>query len=274
MRSTNLAKKTISKSKVYGEKEKAFCDLVVKGVEPALAWKQVSGTKASEEAVAAMAKRLMNRGDIRLEIELKRKAIEDEALESQRLREERERKPLMPEIVETGTSGDIEWSQSIAFNRLKRLLDGCDSAAQLLEDRPRLFKDIRDLISDVRAMLATNGVTVNNTSGVQELSHILENIESIVSKVSKFSIKEYNSTILTASNLMKEINSITGVKKNAGALKNETFEDKLMRLIEESGTGGYNNTNILSSNNNIIKESGGRDLMREMEAYAYDDKDD
>ena len=63
----------------------------------------------------------------------------------------------------------------------------------------------------------------------------MEHIEDITYKLSKFSVKEFNSTIYTANALMREMNNLTGVKKNATNIKNESFEDKVFRLLSEAG---------------------------------------
>ncbi len=261
MRRGTSSRKTIDKS-LYGEKEEEFCTLVTQGVDPILAWRQASGTKCDDEAVGMVVKRLMNRGDIRLSLEMKRRAKEEEvkANKAERIpfgNASNKGKDIKRDSnnIDIGEDEEdnIEWTQRIALTRLKKLLDGCDSAIKLLEDRPQLFEDVRDLIGEVKGLLASNGITVNNTEGVSELMKLMEHIDYIVTDIANFSIKEYNSTILTANNLMREMNSITGVKKSSGPVKTEAFEDRIIKILDKR----------------ISRDK--TDVMKEIEDYAFSD---
>lgn len=228
----------IEKSKLNGNETK-FCELVVKGTEPTEAYKLAYGRVTSEDYAKKRGREMMRRPEIASKIEDLKKEAQDKRLFGEEEDEEK-------------FSEEIMWSQGIAFNRLKRLLDGCDSATVLLEERPRLFSEVRQMIADIRQIVLNNGLTSKNTAGLDDLMDCMENIEDIVYKLSKFNIKEYNSTIYTATSLMKEINNLTGVKKNTQTLKTETLEDKIYGLIADSSRKGK-----------------GEDIMKGIEEYAF-----
>ena len=225
------------------DREALFCELYCKGEDKIEAFRTAFKSKADDTRIETMVTKLLSRDDINREMSrLNEKALKKKGLE--------EKEPAKEEEVELITGeGSIKWSQSVAFNRLKKLLDSCDSAMQLLKDRPKLFSEVRELIDKMKRYLNDNGLTTRNTAGLSDMIDCMENIEDIVYKLSKFNIKEYNSTINTANGLMKEINALTGIKKSSQAIKNETFEDKLYRLISGAGNG--------------------KDLAKELEEYAF-----
>lgn len=227
----------IEKTKLNGN-ESRFCELVASGKEPDEAYKEAYGRVSSDNYAKKRGREMMRRPEIVSKVDDIKKELQD--------------KRLFGEEDDEKLNEEIMWSQGIAFNRLKRLLDGCDSATQLLEDRPRLFSEVRQSIADIRQIVLNNGLTSKNTAGLDELMDCMENIEDIVYKLSKFNIKEYNSTIYTATALMKEINNLTGVKKNTQTLKTESLEDKIYGLIADSSRRGNSN-----------------DIMKGIEEYAF-----
>lgn len=228
------------------DKERKFCELYASGKDGTEAFRKVYNSKSEDSKVEAMVKRLLNREDIQQELAIHNEKVVKEKMVAEAKNEEGVEKDDEVEVV---AETNIKWSQSVAFNRLKKLLDSCDSAMQLLKDRPKLFGEVRDLIGDVKQMINSNNMTSRNTEGLGDLLDCMENIEDIVYKLSKFNIKEYNSTINTANGLMKEINALTGIKKSSQAIKNETFEDKVYRLISGAGNG--------------------KDIAKELEEYAF-----
>ena len=119
-----------------------------------------------------------------------------------------------------------EWNQKIAFKKFSELLNGCEESLILLKERPQLFGECRQLINDVRKVIERDGVEN------ERLEEMLTGIEGIIYKLGKFDVKEYNSTVGTTTQIMKVMNEITGVGKNAKTIENESFEHKLLTLID------------------------------------------
>lgn len=217
-------------------KEILFCEMHSKGVEKVEAYKRAFKSGATDDYIEGKVAKLLDRTDIREELERQQQLTEDiETVEGLTPDEQLSEGLVKADNLEdiAGKEG-IKWSQGIAFNRLKNLLDGCESATQLLKERPKLFSECRDMIKEVKSILMDSGLTTRNTARLGELIDCMENIEDITYKLSKFSVKEFNSTIYTANALMREMNNLTGVKKNATNIKNESFEDKVFRLLNEA----------------------------------------
>lgn len=222
-------------------KEILYCELVARGADKVNTYRDVFRSKATDSYIVDKCIKLEERTAIREELERQRELAAD-IEEVDGLTQEEQLADIdignlkkIDHIADiTGEEG-IKWSQGIAFNRLKNLLDGCESATQLLKERPKLFSECREMISEVKGMLMDSGLTTKNTARLGELIDCMEHIEDITYKLSKFSVKEFNSTIYTANALMREMNNLTGVKKNATNIKNESFEDKVFRLLSEAG---------------------------------------
>lgn len=245
-------------------KEILYCELVARGEDKVKAYKTAFKSRGSEEYMQGKADELEARVDIREELERQRELAGDiEAIDG--VTQEEQLTDInvvnikkIDDISDIAGEEGIKWSQGIAFNRLKNLLDGCESATQLLKERPKLFSECRDLIKEVKEILSGNGMNTRNTARLSELIDCMENIEDITYKLSRFSIKEFNSTVYTANALMREMNNLTGVKKNATNLKNESFEDKVFRLLSEA-----------NSKNNKTNS-----FVEDIEEYAFSEEED
>ena len=155
----------------------------------------------------------------------------------------------------TNKEANQEWTQELVFNKLKEFLDSNDQALLMLKERPQLFATVRKLIEKIKTKLS--GVHIDDDKWKRDLLDCFENIEDMIATIGEFNIKEYNSTVSTGIALMKEINAVTGVTKNVQELKRRSFEDRLFDMIAENTT--------TKSNNNLVKE---------LEAYAYEDSTD
>lgn len=152
---------------------------------------------------------------------------------------------LDKEVVSANTS---EWTQKTAFKKFADLLNGCEESLILLKERPTLFGECRQMMNDVRKAIQESGVD-NPT-----LTDIMSNIQDIIYKLGTFDVKEYNSTVNTATQIMKVMNDITGVGgKNAKAIEDANFEKKLLLLID-----------------NIDRESGATKRSHTMKEEAID----
>lgn len=237
-------------------KEKQFCENIARGFEPVEAYRQAYQSEAGEEYILSTVKGLLTNKLILAEIKRMKVWLgledddEDDVEELSGSQNE-----TMNKTDDTSTEGivdtnDINWSQGIAFNRLKRLLDSCDGAMEFLKERPQLFANVERLVTEVRNKMAQE----LDSKTLKDIYKTLDNIEGMIYKLTTFNAKEYNSTMTTANALMKEINSLTGVKKNAQSVKNETFEEKLLKIISSQ------------------KDKTCLDIGKEMEEYAFSDK--
>lgn len=148
-----------------------------------------------------------------------------------------------------------EWTQKIAFKKFSELLNGCEESLILLKERPQLFGECRQLCNDIRKVMEKDGT--NN----ERLTDMLKNIEDTIYKLGKFDVKEYNSTVSSTVQIMKVMNDITGVGKNAKAIENENFEHKLYTLLD----------NMDQTAGQFASKKPKYTLIEEAENYAFEE---
>jgi hypothetical protein len=216
---------------VLTDKQSKFAELVARGDSPKDAYYKTYdvGINTKQKTVETMAAKLMKNPKIQLEVERKQELLlKLESMDG-----------ISPEqrtiIDENRLEAESEWSREVAFSKFNSLLAGCDESLVLLKERPKLFTNVEILMGKVKDFMSEHG---NDLDGYNDLVDCVENIEDIIYKLAKFDVKEYNSTVNTATTLLKAMNDITGVSKNASALKKESFENKLLRMVALSDGGG------------------------------------
>lgn len=212
------------KEKTLTEKQKRFAELVAHDIDRKQAYTTVYdvGTDTKPVTIDNASRRLMNNVNVLKEIDRIKELVQFtkgiDGIEPEKKVELLEKE----EISNVAT----DWNQKIAFKKFSELLNGCEESLILLKERPQLFGECRQLCNDVRKVLEKDGT--NN----ERLNEILTHIEDIIYKLGKFDVKEYNSTVSTSTQIMKVMNDITGVGKNAKAIENENFEHKLYTLLD------------------------------------------
>jgi hypothetical protein len=235
------------------EKQRRFAELVAHGVKKEDAY--ISVYAASENTKAQTinnnARKLLANVEVLKEIDRLKEVIEitqtiDQIPDEKRLE-------LLTGDTTIEEASESEWNAKVAFKKLSALLRGCEESLTILKERPQLFAKVDQLINEVRFNI--NQDDIDN----EELFNKMDAIHSLVYKLGAFDAKEYNSTISTANSIMKSLNDITGVTKNAKQIENESFERRLLTMI---------------SNMDVVNSKSKPDyipLKKQMEDFAFDE---
>ena len=241
------------KEKTLTEKQKRFAELVAHDIDRKQAYSTVYdvGPDTKPITIDNASRRLMNNVNVLKEIDRIRELVQFtkgiDGIEPEKKVE------LLEKDEVSGVA--TEWTQKIAFKKFSELLNGCEESLILLKERPQLFGECRQLCNDVRKVLEKDGLEH------PRLTEILQNIEDIIYKLGKFDVKEYNSTVSTSTQIMKVMNDITGVGKNAKAIANENFEHKLYTLLD----------NMDQTAGEFTSKKHKRTLIEEAEEYAFEE---
>lgn len=235
------------------EKQRRFAELVAHGVKKEDAY--ISVYAASENTKAQTinnnARKLLANVEVLKEIDRLKEVIEitqsiDHIPDDKRLE-------LLTGETTVEDASESEWNAKIAFKKLSTLLKGCEESLTILKERPQLFAKVDQLINDVRFNLD------RDDTDNELLFEKLDAIHGLVYKLGAFDAKEYNSTISTANSIMKSLNDITGVTKNAKQIENESFERRLLAMIS--------NMDVVNSRNKPEYTP----LKKQMEDFAFDE---
>lgn len=241
------------KEKALTEKQKRFAELVAHDIDRKQAYTTVYDVGADTKPITIdnASRRLMNNINVLKEIDRIKELVQFtkgiDGIEPEKKVE------LLEKDEVSGVA--TEWTQKIAFKKFSELLNGCEESLILLKERPQLFGECRQLCNDVRKVLEKDGLEH------PRLTEILQNIEDIIYKLGKFDVKEYNSTVSTSTQIMKVMNDITGVGKNAKAIANENFEHKLYTLLD----------NMDQTAGEFASKKHKRTLIDEAEEYAFEE---
>ena len=235
------------------EKQRRFAELIAHGVDKESAYRSIYATSENTKAqtVNNNARKLLNNVEVLKEIDRLKEVIDitqtiDHIPDEKRLE-------LLTGNTTVEDAQESEWNAKIAFKKLSGLLKDCEEAMTLLKERPKLFGEVGQLMNQVRLHLD------RDDDDNDKLFQILDNIQSLIYKIGAFDSKEYNQTINTANSIMKALNDITGVTKNAKQIENEAFEKRLLTLI---------------SNMDVTTRSTKPDytpLKKQMEEFAFDE---
>lgn len=245
---------------VLTDKQQRFAELVAHDMDAHEAYREAYGyTNPNPRMLDNKTRLVLNNSKVIAEIERIQMFEMDGKYNSAKNKEEMLAKHFANETNNTGVNStnkeaNQEWTQELVFNKLKEFLDNNDQALAMLKERPQLFATVRKQIDKVKTKLS--GVHIDDEKWKRELLETFENIEDMISAIGEFNIKEYNSTVSTGMALMKEINAVTGVTKNVQELKRRSFEDRLLDMIAEN------------------KDNQSNNLVKELEAYAYEDNTD
>lgn len=232
------------------EQQRRFAELVAHGVDSVDAYRTcyTVGENTKEKTVYNNARRTLNNVEVLKEID-RIKGILDSTQMIDHIPEDKRLEVLLNKM--TGEEAvESEWNAKVAYKKLSSLLKDCEEAMTLLKERPKIFGEITQLMNEVRLNLQKD----EN----EPLFEIMDNIQQLVYKVGAFDAKEYNSTINTANSIMKALNDITGITKNAKQIENEAFEKKLLTLITNMDV--------------TVREKGPSyvPLKKQMEDYAFE----
>lgn len=232
------------------EKQRKFAELVAHGVDKESAYISVYDVKEDTKActIANGARKLINNVSVLKEID-RIKSVNEMAQLIDRVDDEK-RLDLLRNKTTVEEVAEEEWNQKTAYKKLRTLLQGCEESLILLKERPKIFGEIMSLINEVRCNLEKDEY--------ETLFDLMDNIQSLTYKIGTFDAKEYNSTIQTANSIMKTLNDITGVTKNAKQIENETFERKLLALISNMDAIGKKKPDYVP-------------LREQVEEYAFDE---
>lgn len=239
-----MGKTGIRKSRVGSlltDSQIKFCELYANGMQVIDAYRKAfNNDYSSNEQIGLSSKKLLRQQKIQDEIErIQEFAITNAGMIGTDVNDIRvmEREGMVnPNGVNIlNKESNNEWTQTLVFEKMKALLDGCEGALILMKERPRLFSEVKLLIDKVKRKLDLS--KPDEEKWQRDLLDCMENIEDIIYKVSKFKATEFNSTVNTANALMKEMNNITGITKNVKELENQSFESKLLNLISSSNNG-------------------------------------
>ena len=241
------------KTKTLTEKQKRFAELVAHDIDRKNAYSTVYdvGPDTKPITIDNASRRLMNNVNVLKEIDRIKELVQFtkgiDGIEPEKKVE------LLDKDEVSGVA--TEWTQKIAFKKFSELLNGCEESLILLKERPQLFGECRQLCNDVRKVLEKEGLEN------PRLTEILTNIEDIIYKLGKFDVKEYNSTVSSSVQIMKVMNDITGVGKNAKAIANENFEHKLYTLLD----------NMDQTAGQYTTKKSKYTLIEEAEDYAFEE---
>lgn len=243
-------KEEVVYTKPLTDKQQRFAELVAHGVDKESAYITAYnvGDDTKPSTISSAAHRLVNNVAVLKEIDRIRE-VNAIAQTIDKVDDEKRLELLRGETTPEEAIED-EWNQKTAFKKLRTLLQGCEESLILLKERPKIFGEIVALMNEVRVAL--------DREENDKLFDLMDNIQALVYKVGAFDAKEYNSTIQTANSIMKTLNDITGVTKNAKQIENETFEKKLLSLISNMDTINRKKPNYVP-------------LKEQMEDYAFDE---
>lgn len=243
-----MGKTGLRKSKVGSlltDAQIKFCELYANGMHMIDAYRKAYNNEAgSRQQIDNSCRRLLRQTKIIDEIEriqeFNTTTTQIMGTDAQDFRVMEREGLLNPNGVNTlNKEQNLEWTQNLVFEKMKTLLDGCEGALTLMKERPKLFSEVKVLISKVKRAIDLS--QPEEEKWQRELIECMENIEDIIYKVGKFKATEFNSTVNTANSLMKEMNNITGITKNVKELENQSFESKLLGLISTYSGPGANN---------------------------------
>lgn len=235
------------------EKQRRFAELIAHGVDKESAYRSVYANSENTKAqtVNNNARKLLSNVEVLKEIDRLKEVIDitqtiDHIPDDKRLE-------VLTGGITVEDAEESEWNAKIAFRKLSRLLKDCEEAMTLLKERPKLFGEVGQLMNEVRGYLD------KEDDDNDRLFQLLDNIQSLIYKVGAFDSKEYNQTINTANSIMKSLNDITGVTKNAKQIENEAFEKRLLTMISNMDV--------------TARPSKGEtvSLKKQMEEFAFDE---
>ena len=232
------------------ENQRRFAELVAHGVDKESAYRSCYnvGENTKQSTIVSNSRKLLNNVEVLKEID-RLKDVISVAQSIDHIPDDKRLELLQGETTEEEVM-EGEWNQKIAFKKLNQLLKNCEESMVLLKERPIIFGEVNRLMNEVRL-----AVTKEEYG---ELYDLMENIQNLMYKIASFDAKEYNSTINTANSIMKSLNDITGITKNAKQIENEAFEKKLLSLISNMDLANRSKPDYVP-------------LKKQMEDYAFDE---
>lgn len=218
----------MTKRKQLSEQQLRFCEMVARGIPDEEAYREVFGFyNPNKGLLKGLISRLKKNPMIVAEIEMQQSMNEQPKAKQQKTVKERIVNVMEDEDSET----DIEWTREQAFKKLNTFLKCNDEMIILIQERPQLFASMNKLISKAAKVVSAAN---NAPEWREQMMEIFENLEDMTCKLCEYDPKLYTQTVNTGITLMKEMNNITGITKNATELKKQSFEERLLKMIARS----------------------------------------